>query len=331
MMKKPIVAVIAGGYSGEHSVSLKSAAGILSWLGSEPFSAFLVLIERDRWSVRVSEQREVPLDKNDFSFDLDGERIRFDYAYITIHGTPGENGLLQGYLDMIGIPYNTGDTLVESLTFNKYVCNRFLSGFGIRIADSMRLTGRDTQPDVADLTARMGLPLFAKPNVGGSSIATTKVVEAAQLLPAIEQAFSEGEEVMIERLICGTEVTCGAFLRKKEVVALPVTEVVAHNEFFDFDAKYNGAVEEITPARISDEATRLIQTMTARIYELLNARGIIRVDYIIEADGIPTLLEVNTTPGMTPTSFIPQQVRAAGMDMKEVLCTIIRDGLNETQ
>ena len=135
----------------------------------------------------------------------------------------------------------------------------------------------------------MGLPLFVKPNVGGSSIATTKVVEAAQLLPAIEQAFSEGEEVMIERLICGTEVTCGAFLRKKEVVALPVTEVVAHNEFFDFDAKYNGAVEEITPARISDEATRLIQTMTARIYELLNARGIIRVDYIIEADGIPTL------------------------------------------
>ena len=232
---------------------------------------------------------------------------------------------------MIGIPYNTGDTLVESLTFNKYVCNRFLYGFGIRIADSMRLTGRDTQPDVADLTARMGLPLFVKPNVGGSSIATTKVVEAAQLLPAIEQAFSEGEEVMIERLICGTEVTCGAFLRKKEVVALPVTEVVAHNEFFDFDAKYNGAVEEITPARISDEATRLIQTMTARIYELLNARGIIRVDYIIEADGIPTLLEVNTTPGMTPTSFIPQQVRAAGMDMKEVLCTIIRDGLNETQ
>lgn len=216
MMKKPIVAVIAGGYSGEHSVSLKSAAGILSWLGSEPFSAFLVLIERDRWSVRVSEQREVPLDKNDFSFDLDGERIRFDYAYITIHGTPGENGLLQGYLDMIGIPYNTGDTLVESLTFNKYVCNRFLSGFGIRIADSMRLTGRDTQPDVADLTARMGLPLFVKPNVGGSSIATTKVVEAAQLLPAIEQAFSEGEEVMIERLICGTEVTCGAFLRKKK-------------------------------------------------------------------------------------------------------------------
>ncbi len=328
MMKKPFVAVVAGGYSGEHSVSLKSAAGILSWLGQDPFATFLVLIEQEGWSVQIADGKRVPLDKNDFSFENEGERIRFDYAYITIHGTPGENGLLQGYLDMIGIPYSTGDTLVESLTFNKYVCNRFLSGFGIRIADSVRLTESAVLPDAEGLIVRLGLPLFVKPNVGGSSIATTKVAQPDKLLPAIAQAFAEGKEVMVERLIVGTEVTCGAFRREGKIVALPVTEVVAHNEFFDFDAKYNGAVEEITPARISDELTVTIQRLTTEIYEHLNARGIIRVDYIIEADGVPTLLEVNTTPGMTPTSFIPQQVRAAGMEMKEVLCSIIQEGLS---
>lgn len=327
-MKKPVVAVVAGGYSGEHDVSLKSASGILSWLGQEPFATFLVLIERDRWSVKIADGVSVPLDKNDFSFELGEVRVQIDYAFITIHGTPGENGLLQGYLDMLGIPYNTGNTLVESLTFNKYVCNHFLSSFGIRVADSLRLTNRDVLPDVEDVLERLGLPLFVKPNVGGSSIATTQVKERGALLPAVKNAFAEGEEVMIERLIRGTEVTCGAFSKNKKIIPLPVTEVVAHNEFFDFDAKYNGAVDEITPARISQELTALIQSMTARIYELLNAKGIIRVDFIIESDGIPTLLEVNTTPGMTPTSFIPQQVRAAGLEMKEVLCSVIEDGLS---
>ena len=331
-MEQHNIAVIAGGFSGEYSVSLRSAAGILSWIDRSRFTPHLIVIERDGWYVHPEgkePQDPILVDKCDFSFKHTGQHIKLDYALITVHGTPGENGLLQGYLDLVGVPYNTGGTLTEALTFNKYYCNRYLSTFPhLRVADSVRLQRTSSRPSSQEIIERLGLPLFAKPNAGGSSVATSKVESVEALDKAIALAFEECDEVLLERFIAGTEVTCGCYCIGDKVTALPVTEVVPKNSFFDFEAKYNGAVEEITPARISPELTTLIQTLTEEIYQHIDARGIIRVDYIIESDGRPTLLEVNTTPGMTPTSFIPQQVSAAGLTMQELLTSLIEDHLS---
>lgn len=331
-MEQDNIAVIAGGFSGEYSVSLRSAAGILSWIDRSRFTPHLIVIERDGWYVHPEgkePQDPILVDKCDFSFKHAGQHIKLDYALITVHGTPGENGLLQGYLDLVGVPYNTGGTLTEALTFNKYYCNRYLSTFPhLRVADSVRLQRTSYRPSSQEIIERLGLPLFAKPNAGGSSVATSKVESVEALDKAIALAFEECDEVLLERFISGTEVTCGCYRIGDKVTALPVTEVVPKNSFFDFEAKYNGAVEEITPARISPELTTLIQTLTEEIYQHIDARGIIRVDYIIESDGRPTLLEVNTTPGMTPTSFIPQQVTAAGLTMQKLLTSLIEDHLS---
>ncbi len=322
----PNIALIAGGYSGELEVSLKSQKGLMTFLQGTPFNIFPVLITRDEWSVMYREEVRLPIDKNDFSFVTpEGVRTGFDFAYITIHGTPGEDGKLTGYFDMLGIPYSCCPTLTGALTANKYVCNRYLSSFGIDIARSVRLRPGDPIRPIV-LAVDPGLPAFVKPNDGGSSVATTKVTTVEELAPAIALAFEEGSEVMVEHLISGTEVTCGCYRDAEGIHVLPVTEVVSHNEFFDYDAKYNGQVEEITPARISNELTSRIQDLTREIYVHLAASGIIRVDFIIE-EGKPVLLEVNTTPGMTATSFIPQQVSAAGLDMGKVLTSIINYNL----
>lgn len=322
-MKKPNIAIVAGGYSGEYAVSLRSAQGILSWIDTELFSPYLVRLERDGWWVELPEG-DVAVCKDFFGFEYLGQVVRFDYAYITVHGTPGENGLLQGYLDMLGIPYNTAGVLTEALTFNKYYCNRYLGTYpDIRVAKSVRLKRGFPRPSAEQLLAELGLPLFVKPNTGGSSVATSRVAEADALEPAIALAMHESDEVLLEQFIPGTEVTCGCLVLGGELKALPITEVVTKNAFFDYNAKYNGDVEEITPARISPELTAQIQELTRAIYGYVDAEGIIRVDYIIEPDGRPTLLEVNTTPGMTPTSFIPQQIRAAGLEMRDILTEII--------
>ncbi len=326
---KANVAVLAGGYSGEYSVSIRSAASILGWLGQDPYNCYLLTIDREQWTVHCPDESKQPLNKNDFSFEYQGQRIAFDYALITIHGTPGEDGLIQGYLDMLQIPYNTGGVLVEALTFNKYMCNQYLRSFGIRSAKSMLLR-RDDKLDEEAVQKQLGLPVFVKPNLGGSSLATRKISAREDLAKAVEEAFGVSDEVIIESLLQGAEFTCGCYPDAMgQVKALPITEVLPKNEFFDFDAKYHGAVEEITPARISDEESNRMQQLSLEIYRLLGAQGIIRVDYIVEADGLPTLLEVNTTPGMTATSFIPQQVAAAGLEMKQVLCDIIGLGLKD--
>lgn len=326
--KKPIVAIVCGGYSGEYSVSLRSGAGISSWIDSNLFEPFLYVIEAREWYVLIGQER-IPIDRASFGFEWQGRVHIPSYAYITIHGTPGEDGHLQGYLDMLGIPYNTGGVFAEALTFNKYHCNRYLSSYpGVRVARSIRLGRTEATPNSREVIDSLGLPIFVKPNMGGSSVATSRVDTEEELEPAIALAREECHEVMLEQFIAGTEVTCGAYALAGEVMALPVTEVVTKNKFFDFDAKYKGEVEEITPARISDALTEEIQALTRRIYGYTDARGIIRVDYIIEADGHPTLLEVNTTPGMTPTSFIPQQVAAAGLKMPELLTALITEGLD---
>lgn len=324
-MKKNI-AIVAGGDSSEYGVSLKSADGIAPFIDKEKYNAYIALVNRREWVVLLPDGKRAPIDKNDFSFVEKGVVRRFDFVYITIHGTPGEDGLLQGYFDMIGMPYSSCGALVSALTFSKYVCNHYLHDFGIRIADSIHLFRGETVTE-EEVVSRLGLPVFVKPNDGGSSFGITKVKEASAIQSAIAKAFEEGREVLLERFVAGTEVTSGCYKVNGKEVLFPLTEVVTTNEFFDYDAKYNGQVEEITPARLSDELTEKIERMTSRIYDILGAKGLIRVDYIIPEDGEPVMLEVNTTPGMTATSFIPQQVRAAGLDMKEVLTDIIEGEL----
>ncbi len=321
------IAIVAGGDSSEVVVSLKSAQGIKSFIDQNVYKTTIVTIIGDEWNAVLSETEKYPIDKNDFSFVQDGIKQTFDFAYITIHGTPGENGILQGYFDLIGLKYSCCGVLAASLTFNKFVCNRYLQAFGAKIAQSVLLRKGDTFK-AAEIIATVGLPCFVKSNVGGSSFGVTKVKEAEQLNDAIAIAFKEGEEVIIESFLQGTEITCGMYKTHNKTVVFPITEVVTDNEFFDYDAKYNGQVKEITPARISDELTAEVQRQTAKYYDILGCKGIVRIDYIISPDGIPYVLEANTTPGMTPTSFIPQQVRAAGLDIKDVMADIIENQLN---
>lgn len=321
------IAIVAGGDSSEVVVSLKSAQGIKSFIDQNVYKTTIVTIIGNEWNAVVSETEKFPIDKNDFSFVQNGQKQTFDFAYITIHGTPGENGILQGYFDLIGLKYSCCGVLAASLTFNKFVCNRYLQAFGANIAQSVLL--RKEQTYQADqIIATVGLPCFVKSNVGGSSFGVTKVKEASQLNDAIAIAFKEGEEVIIESFLQGTEITCGMYKTHNKTVVFPITEVVTDNEFFDYDAKYNGQVKEITPARISDELTAEVQRQTAKYYDVLGCKGIVRIDYIISPAGVPHVLEANTTPGMTPTSFIPQQVRAAGLDIKDVMADIIENQLN---
>lgn len=321
------IAIVAGGDSSEVVVSLKSAQGIKSFIDQNVYKTTIVTIIGNEWNAVVSETEQYPIDKNDFSFVQNGQKQTFDFAYITIHGTPGENGILQGYFDLIGMKYSCCGVLAASLTFNKFVCNRYLQAFGANIAKSVLLRQGDAyQAD--EILATIGLPCFVKSNVGGSSFGVTKVKEASQLNDAIAIAFKEGAEVIIESFLKGTEITCGMYKTHNKTVVFPITEVVSENDFFDYDAKYNGQVKEITPARISDELTTEVQRQTAKYYDILGCKGIVRIDYIISPDGIPFVLEANTTPGMTPTSFIPQQVRAAGLDIKDVMADIIESELN---
>lgn len=321
------IAIVAGGDSSEVVVSLKSAKGIQSFIDSNVYKTTIVTIIGHEWNAVISETEKYPIDKNDFSFVQNGQKQTFDFAYITIHGTPGENGILQGYFDLIGMKYSCCGVLAASLTFSKFVCNRYLQAFGAKIARSVLL--RKGQAYCTDkILQTVGLPCFVKSNVGGSSFGVTKVKEASQLNAAVEIAFKEGEEVIIESLLEGTEITCGMYKTHNKTVVFPITEVVSENEFFDYDAKYNGQVKEITPARISDELTAEVQRQTAQYYDILGCKGIVRIDYIISPDGVPYVLEANTTPGMTPTSFIPQQVRAAGLDIKDVMADIIESELN---
>lgn len=327
-MKKNI-AIVAGGDSSEVVVSLKSAQGIYSFLDKEKYNVYVITIIGTTWQYEDEAGEIYPVDRNDFSIRKGAEKISFDFAYITIHGTPGENGLLQGYFDLLRIPYSCCGVLAAAVTFNKYICNQLLKSFGIRVADSVVLRKGDAIA-TETVVAQIGLPCFVKPNVGGSSFGTTKVKTADQVQPAIATAFAEGEEVIIEAFMEGTEVTCGCYKVAGKEVVFPITEVVSKNEFFDYDAKYNAdQVDEITPARIADEMTARIQLLTSRIYDLIGCKGIIRVDYIIIGNE-PYLLEVNTTPGMTPTSFIPQQVRAAALEIREVLTEIIENEFNRS-
>lgn len=325
-MKKKNIAVIWGGYSSEREVSERSAQGVYNFLDKNLYNAIKVSIDYNGWTAQLN-NRSYPINKNDFSFKTDSEHIKFDFAYIIVHGTPGEDGPLQGYFDMLNIPYSSSGLLACALTFSKFTCNNYLKSFGVKVANSI-LIRQNEKYNIENIVEELKLPLFVKPNVGGSSFAITKVKEASYLQEAINEAFTEANEVLIESFIDGTEVTCGCYKTIEGKIVLPITEVVTHNEFFDYEAKYEGEVDEITPARITNEMTKRIQQLTLKLYDLIDAKGIIRIDYIISNDE-PVLLEINTVPGMTKTSFIPQQVEAANLNITEVLTEIIEYEYNK--
>ena len=321
---KRTIAIVAGGDTSEYEVSLRSAQGIYSFIDKEKYTLYIVGMHGLDWHVRLDDGRTLPVDRNDFSFQLDGQKVKFDFAYITIHGTPGEDGRLQGYFDMLRIPYSCCGVLAAALTYDKFACNQYLHAYGVRIAESLLLRQGQTITD-DEVVEKIGLPCFIKPSLGGSSFGVTKVKTREQIQPAIAKAFAEAQEVVVEAFMDGTELTCGCYKTRDKSVVFPITEVVSHNEYFDYKAKYNGESDEITPARISDELADRVKKLTSAIYDILGAQGIIRVDYIVTEGDKINLLEVNTTPGMTATSFIPQQVRAAGLDIKDVMTDIIEN------
>jgi D-alanine-D-alanine ligase len=320
------IAIVCGGDSSEHDVSLRSAQGLYSWFDKERYNVYIVDVKGQDWHVELPGGITAKIDRNDFSFVEDGKAKLFDYAYITIHGTPCENGILQGYFDLVDIPYSTSGVLVEAMTFDKFVLNQYLRGYGVAVADSMLIRrGYEHLVSEDEIERRIGMPCFVKPATDGSSFGVSKVKNKDQLAPALRKAMLESDEIMVEQYLEGTEITIGCYKTSEKEVLLPITEVVTKNEFFDYDAKYNGQVEEITPARISEDWARRVREITSHIYDILHCNGIIRIDYIISKDGKIRMLEVNTTPGMTPTSFIPQQVKAAGLTMTEVLTDIVEN------
>ena len=328
--QKRNIAIVCGGDSSEHDVSMRSAQGLYSFFDKERYNIYVVDVKGQDWHVDLQNGDMAKIDKNDFSFKMDGKTVTFDYAYITIHGTPGENGLMQGYFELLHIPYSTSGVLVEAMTFDKYVLNNYLRGFGVNVAESVLLRrGEEEKYSDQEIEKRIGMPCFVKPAADGSSFGVSKVKNADQLAPALRVAFMESDEVMVESFMKGTEISIGCYKTRDKAVVFPATEVVTSNEFFDYDAKYNGQVQEITPARLSPETTKRVEEETSRIYDILHCNGIIRIDYIIskDADGNDkiNMLEINTTPGMTATSFIPQQVRAAGLDIKDVLTDIVEN------
>ena len=324
-MKKNI-AVVYGGDSSEFVVSVKSSKNVFESIDPTIYNVWKVQIQGLDWVVFEGDELISPIDKSDFSFIKNGNKIQFDFAYITIHGTPGEDGKLQGYFDLVKIPYSTCGVYSSALTFNKYFCSNYLRNFNVPMAKSVRLFKGDAiNPD--KLVEELGLPVFVKPNAGGSSFGVTKVKEKAQLQEALELAMTESDDILVEEFIDGKEFTCGLVKIAGEKIVFPVTEVIPQNEFFDYEAKYvAGKTDEITPARISPEMTNKIQQLSSRIYDLCDCSGIVRVDYILK-DGEFYFLEVNTTPGMTATSFVPQQIAAMGRKLRDVLGLIIEDKL----
>lgn len=324
-MKKNI-AVIAGGDSSEYVVSIKSGANIYNSIDTHKFKPWLVRMRFDEWVV-INEDRVIAkVDKSDFSFEVEGERIRPDYAFIMIHGTPGEDGVLQAYFDLLKIPYSATGVYASALTFHKFYCDNFLRSFNIPMARARYFQrGDKVNPD--ELVTELGLPMFIKPSAGGSSFGVTKVKKTEEILPAMEAAYKESNDCLVEEFIDGMELAVGVCELDGEVVPFLPTEVVPNGEFFDFDSKYTvGGATEITPARLYDNVIKECRDLSVRLYKLIGCHGIVRVDFILK-DGVFYFLEINTVPGMTETSFIPQQLHAMGKTLKEVVSQVIENDL----
>ena len=325
LIMKRNIALLLGGDSAESVISEKSAEQMLKYLDDNLFDIYPITISGTSWTYSGN-GKSIDVDKNDFSLSVDGRRVRFDCVVPMIHGTPGEDGRLQAYLELMRVPYTGCGVLASSLTFNKHACKTYLNSLGILFPKG-KLIRKGEKVNTTELFAQLGLPCFVKPNNGGSSFGVTKISSSNELNAALEAAFAEDiEETLVEEFIKGTEITCGLVKLGGKVIAFPITEIVSKNEFFDVEAKYTaGMAEEITPARISDSLRADCETISKAIYRYLNCKGIIRIDYIVR-DGFLYFLEVNTIPGMTEASIIPKQVEIDGnMSIKTLYTNLINE------
>lgn len=331
---KPIIALLTGGFTGEAEVSFKSAAFVAQHIDADLFEVYMISIAQHSWCYQDKTGISHEIDRKDFSLHIDGEHILFDLAFVMIHGSPGEDGLLQGYFDMIGLPYTSCDTLTSAITMNKAYTKNLLNGIEeMNLAASIVLFEEHQEDATSVITGKLKLPCFVKPNAGGSSIGMSKVSKVEDIQPAIDLAFrtkNTGKQVLIEEFIEGREFSVGAYRSKGELLVLPSTEVIPKNDFFDYEAKYQpGLTTEITPAALNEEQNSRIERIIKAIYMKLNCKGMIRVDFFLEKNTDQFyFIEINTVPGQTGTSFIPQQVRAYGKTEKEFYTEIIQEALS---
>ena len=324
-MKKKNIAIAAGGDSGEYEVSINSASVVKNNLNKDIYNPYIIHIRGVEWTYQPDDGELINVDKNDFSIVINGEKIIFDCVFNAIHGTPGEDGKLQGYLELLKIPQTSSDQYTSSLTFNKFFCNKFVSALGIDLASSWMITKENFIKN--NLPDDISFPCFVKPNKGGSSVGISKVTEEKQLRKAIEIAFKEDEQVLVEEFLDGREITCGLFMKNKKLIVLPLTEIVSKNEFFDYEAKYTtGMADEITPAQVSEKVENECKMLSAFLYNQLNCKGIVRVDFIY-CDEILYFLEVNTVPGFSENSIVPQQAENMGISLEELFGMAIEEAL----
>jgi D-alanine-D-alanine ligase len=311
------VAVICGGDSGEYDISIQSGRVVVDSLPQEKFKGYLVVIKKTGWQVEFPDGQQFPVMKEDFSFVAEGVKVTFDLVFNAIHGTPGEDGKILGYFDVLGIPYTSSNMLVSALTFNKDICKRVVASHGVRVAKSVLLK-KDHHINAQILLDTLGLPVFVKPNNGGSSVGVTKVKQPDQLLPAVYKAMKEDDEVLVESFIGGREFGCGVMQSKKGMIVFPVTEIISKNEFFDYEAKYTqGMADEVTPAQITETAETRIKSTAAFLFESLGCKGFVRFDFII-SKGKLYFLEVNTVPGITQASILPKQANEMGIGLADL-------------
>ncbi|MCQ2958819.1 MAG: D-alanine--D-alanine ligase [Bacteroidales bacterium] len=324
-MKKKI-AVVGGSFTSESDISKNSAIQVSGMIDKNQYDVYTVFISHGDWMVQMPEG-EFPIDKSDFSFQYKGEKITFDCVYNSIHGTPGEDGQMPGYWELLGLPYTSCGVFAGSLTFNKYATKTFIKSFGVKTADAVLIRPYDNI-NVDAIIEKVGLPCFVKPNNGGSSFGVSKVKVVEDMVPAIKKAFEEDTEVIIERFVKGIEVSVGAYEVEDGVHVLPITEIQTKNEFFDYQAKYEaGYSQEITPAQLPEKITAACKEETAKIYKCLGCFGICRVDFIISQNGDMNFLEINTNPGMSKASIVPKQIRAEGLKESEVFASIIEHSI----
>lgn len=326
---KKIIALLTGGTTGEWVISVKSAATIAQHIDTDKYEVYKIMLTENGWFYEPADSVKIEIDKNDFSLMLQGRKIKFDGVFIAIHGSPGEDGKLQGYFDMIGMPYTTCGALTSAITMNKGYTKAVVQGIkNLHVAKSVQVF-KHMAYEIDDLKSQLKLPYFVKPNNGGSSIGMSKVKQANELEDALEKAFKEDDQILVEEFVEGREFSVGVFRSAGEIIVLPATEVITSNEFFDFEAKYTpGAAEEITPGRMSTEERNSVVQIITDVYQKLNCNGVVRVDYFLEHEtGNFYFIEINTIPGQTATSFIPQQVAAIGMDLKDFYTKIIEESI----
>lgn len=320
------VAIIAGGDSGEYEISIKSAAIVAQHIPQDKYQVYLIEIQGSNWLFQHPKLGNISIDKNDFSLSIGSEKIKFDVVFNAIHGTPGEDGKILAYFEMLGIPFTSTPSISSALTFNKAFCNQVVKGSNVLVANSMHLFTEESY-SVNDILKNINLPCFIKPNQGGSSVGMSKVTKENEILPALKKAFNEDKEVLVEEFIVGRELTVGALKAKGEILTFPITEIISKNEFFDFEAKYNPELnQEITPANIPLSLEKNIQEISKKLYQSLHLKGVVRFDYIHSLNGL-YFLEVNTVPGLSAESIIPQQARAIGYEISELFDNMLQEAL----